>query len=308
MTIKKQFTDGDIPLQYHFNMLMDQERIEAFRAAIEVAVAPGATVLELGGGTGVLSFFAAQRAAKVWCVERNPTIIETTRRLLDSNPNGHKVELVHADAREFVPPEPVDVVICEMLHSALIFEQQVNVIDTFKRNYVAKHGPQLPSFIPEGTIMYVQPVQQSYSFAGFTAPVPMFQYRSVPSPRTVELANPAIYSGFCYDEPFHHQFRVDDDFRIVQSGHFNAVRFFTRNILAITDDKRQTIDWWNQNLVLPTSDSYQVHIDDVVHIACPYTAGIGIESLQSLMQISVSPAVAMTESTIQVAPMTSGSR
>ena len=35
--------------------------MSGFRRAVEACVRPGAKVLELGGGTGVLSFFAAQR-------------------------------------------------------------------------------------------------------------------------------------------------------------------------------------------------------------------------------------------------------
>jgi protein arginine N-methyltransferase 1 len=50
-----------IPVHYHHNMLMDQNRMHGFKSAIDYAVKPGAKVLELGGGTGVLSWFAAPR-------------------------------------------------------------------------------------------------------------------------------------------------------------------------------------------------------------------------------------------------------
>ena len=43
-----------IPVHYHHNMLMDQNRMHNFKSAIHYAVHPGAKVLELGGGTGVL--------------------------------------------------------------------------------------------------------------------------------------------------------------------------------------------------------------------------------------------------------------
>ena len=55
-----------IPLHYHHHMLTSEYRMSAFKAAINQTVFPGAKVLELGGGTGVLSVFAAAHAAKVW--------------------------------------------------------------------------------------------------------------------------------------------------------------------------------------------------------------------------------------------------
>ena len=56
-----------IPLHYHYNMLNDSHRMKGFKAAIDLVVKPGARVLELGGGTGVQSFFAAQKAQQVYC-------------------------------------------------------------------------------------------------------------------------------------------------------------------------------------------------------------------------------------------------
>src|SRR5258708_801435 len=107
-----------IPIQYHHSMLMDLNRMKNFKAAIDFVVYPGAKVLELGGGTGVLSWFAANKADKVWCVEYNQELVTESRRFLNLNPNGHKVEVVHADAFDYLPPEPVDVLICEMVHVA----------------------------------------------------------------------------------------------------------------------------------------------------------------------------------------------
>jgi hypothetical protein len=62
-----------IPLHYHHNMLMDARRMRGFKSAIDYMVPEGGKVLDLGGGTGVLSWFAALKADKVWCVEMNRT-------------------------------------------------------------------------------------------------------------------------------------------------------------------------------------------------------------------------------------------
>src|ERR1700712_2535052 len=87
-----------IPVQYHYNMLADVYRTGSFEEAIANVVQSGARVVELGGGTGVLSFFAARRAARVWCVERNPELASTARRMLALNGVDGIVEVVQADA------------------------------------------------------------------------------------------------------------------------------------------------------------------------------------------------------------------
>ena len=172
---KHHYLGQFIPLHYHHNMLKDENRMGNFKAAIDHLVFAGAKVLELGGGTGVLSCFAAAQASKVWCVEFNPDLVAESRRFLALNPNGHKVEVIHADAFEYLPPEPVDVVICEMIHVAMLREKQVEMIESFKQRYSRKFGSRLPVFIPEAVIMAVQPLQQDYDFFGFYAPIIQFQ-------------------------------------------------------------------------------------------------------------------------------------
>lgn len=80
----------------------------------------------------MLSFFAAQRATKVWCVEYNPEMVQIARHILAMNLGGERVEVIEANAIDYLPPEPVDVVICEMLHVGMLREKQIPVIESFK--------------------------------------------------------------------------------------------------------------------------------------------------------------------------------
>ena len=123
-----------IPLHYHHQMLLDEPRILGFAKAIENAVPIGGKVLEIGGGTGVLSYFASLKAERVWCVERNPELAATASKFLSQN-KAVNVEVIVADGANYLPPEPVDVVICEMLHSALLREKQTVVLAEFQKNY-----------------------------------------------------------------------------------------------------------------------------------------------------------------------------
>lgn len=277
-----------IPLQYHHNMLMDANRMDNFKAAIQRHVFEGARVLELGGGTGVLSWFAAQSASKVYCVEFNPDMVVEARRLLSMNQHGDRVEVIHADAFEYLPPEPVDFVICEMIHVAMLREKQVEVIENFKRRYADKFpGIKMPVFIPEAILMAVQPLQQRYDFSGFQAPIIQFQLGGVFTADTLELGQPALYKIIDFCEPNDLWVRWEGDILIEQSGKLSALRFITKNVLAVVMETNSTIDWLNHYMALPLANPIDVLAGDVIRVSFQYRTGGSIDSLQNNIKVSV---------------------
>jgi len=269
-----------IPLHYHHNMLTDKNRMDNFKAAIEFTVFEGAKVLELGGGTGVLSCLAAATASKVWCVEFNPVLVAESRRLLALNPNGHKVEVVHADAFEYLPPEPVDVVICEMIHVAMLREKQVEIIEAFKTRYRQRFGDKLPVFIPTAVVMAVQPLQQDYNFSGFYAPIIQFQRGQIEQPATIELAAPEVYSVLDFTQPTSREIAWQGSFKIEQDGTVNALRFITKNVLAIDTEHSSTIDWLIDYLLLPLQQPVEAKAGDELLVSFSHLAGGSIRSLE----------------------------
>lgn len=279
-----------IPVHYHHNMLMDENRMRNFKAAIDHVVFPGAKVLELGGGTGVLSWFAAAKASRVWCVEFNPDLVSEARKMLALNANGHKVEVIHADAFEYLPPEPVDVVICEMIHVGMLREKQVQVIEAFKERYRARFGNRMPVFIPEAVVMAVQPLQQKYDFYGFHAPIVQFQDH-VAHPGTMELAAPSVYSILDFAQATDTLIRWDGSFRMERGGLLNGLRFITKNVLAILTQQSSTIDWLNHYMVLPLAEPMNVQAGDTINISFQYRAGGSIPSLQNAVRISSGDAI-----------------
>lgn len=276
-----------IPLHYHHNMLMDRNRMQNFKAAIDYAVFPGAKVLELGGGTGVLSWFAAAKADHVWCVEFNPEMVQEARRMLAQNKNGHRVEVVHADAFEYLPPEPVDVVICEMIHVGMLREKQVEVIESFKKRYAARFGGQMPVFLPEAVIMAVQPLQQGYHFEGFYAPIIQFSDTGTIQPQTLEMADPAVYSLLDFTQECGQHISWQGQFEITSAGTVNALRFITKNILAVVKESSSTIDWLNHYMSMPLAEPVKLAVGDVLDVSFQYRCGGSLPSLQASMRASL---------------------
>ncbi len=266
-------------------MLQDEDRVGAFRNAIELVVKPGMHVVELGGGTGILSSFAARQGATVTCVERNPELVSCARRFVHANGLGKQITVVQADAADFVPQHAVDVVVCEMLHVGLLREQQTQVISAFKQGYAKAYGSKLPVFVPEASILMAQPVQQSFEFNGYVAAVPMFHTPVLDQPRTIELAPLSPYANIAYDDPIPTRFEVDQELKATASGTANAIRFVTQNVLAIDMQAERAITWPNQCLVLPLDCPLSLQQHDSIDMKFKYDAGGAIESLMESLSL-----------------------
>lgn len=269
-----------IPLLYHYNMLQDADRVQAFQAAINTVVQPGMHVLELGGGTGILSSFAARRGAHVTCVERLPALVEASRGFLADNGLDDRVTVVHADAARYVPDSPVDVVVCEMLHVALLREKQAQVIRAFKQNYRSAFDGAWPTFIPEVSILMAQPVHQCFDFAGYHAPVPSFHAPVLEREGTAELAALSAYANIDYAETIPLEFDVAMRMKADVAGQINALRFVTQNVLAVDMQKQQAITWANQCMVLPLATPISIDKDQNMVLRFAYGAGGTVEDLQ----------------------------
>ena len=268
-----------IPLHYHFNMLRDQKRMAPFREAIDLTVPDNGVVLELGGGTGVLSWFAAQKARDVYCVERNPALARAAQSFLANNSNGDRVSVILADAMNYLPPEPVDVVICEMLHVGMVREKQLQVLHSFKERYRQRFGSLMPRFIPDTSVLAIQPIQQDFCFSGYTASVPLFE---PPGPHMKDswLADPFFYSTIDYGAEIPLAFRVATEMTIKSDGLFNAVSLLTNNFLAFVLTEKRAVTWLMNQLVLPIHKPFAVRAGETVSVSFEYQAGGSIEALQ----------------------------
>jgi protein arginine N-methyltransferase 1 len=199
-------------------------------------------------------------------------MVKEARKMLAMNPNGHKVEVVHADAFEYLPPEPVDVVICEMIHVGMLREKQVEVIESFKRRYLARFGGPLPIFLPEAVIMAVQPLQQEYDFEGFYAPIVQFQETTV------------IYPGHHGTGPAggvqHHRLQPAERHpdRLGRPVPGREGRHAERHALHHQEHPGRgggsstTIDWLNHYMMLPLANPVEVRAGDVLQVSFQYRA------------------------------------
>lgn len=117
---------GMIP-GWHLPMLADTARNEAFSAAIEKAVRPGMTVLDIGTGSGLLALMAARAgAAKVIACEAHPQIADAAATIVARNGFAERITVIARRSTELDPekdlPRRADLLVSEILDAGLIGE------------------------------------------------------------------------------------------------------------------------------------------------------------------------------------------
>lgn len=133
-------------IRMHQQLVADRARSDAYREAVSRVVREGDVVLDAGCGSGLLSLFACQAgAARVWAVERSE-IIAVARELAQANGFGDRIRFVAADLLELELPEPVDVVVSELVSKA-VFGQALTATLGRCRRFLAPGGRIVPARI-----------------------------------------------------------------------------------------------------------------------------------------------------------------
>jgi predicted O-methyltransferase YrrM len=135
----------DRTLTDHMRMLQDTERLGPFARALRAAC-PERTVAEIGVGLGPLSLIALQAGARrVYGIEVDPRTLQCTVDLLAAHGFGPDrfVPLV-GRSDEIALPEPVDVIVGELIDSIGIGENAGYYLGDARRRWLRPDGVVIP--------------------------------------------------------------------------------------------------------------------------------------------------------------------
>jgi type I protein arginine methyltransferase len=102
-------------LNEHHNYLSDPIRMRQWMAALAAGMPPGATVVDLGAGTGILGLLALRAgASRVYSIEYGP-IAGIAEAIARENQLDDRVTVLRGMSTRIELPEPVDVLIADQI-------------------------------------------------------------------------------------------------------------------------------------------------------------------------------------------------
>lgn len=266
-----------IPPIFHYNLLCDAARVEGLKSAIMNTVKETDVVADLGTGTGILSLFAAEKAKKVYAVEIDPFMIEATKNIVSHYPVGDKIEFIEADARTVELDERVDVVICEMLDTALIAEFQVPVM-----NHAVEHLLKSDvKVIPIKAVTKIELVNSDYDFYGYDFSIPYHEEYGARHVKEIP-SNQESFHSIRFDEINPTIVDKEIELEIVKDGFINGFRLRTY-VYADENTLMKPSAWFNPPLVFPLTldkDSprgISVKKGDKISLFLSYEMGSGLD-------------------------------
>ncbi|MYD31760.1 MAG: methyltransferase domain-containing protein [Nitrospira sp. SB0677_bin_15] len=142
-------------INYHLSMLIDETRTGAYSRAVSKVVKPGDVVVDVGCGSGILSFFACRAGARhVHAIESEP-VINIAELVAAKNGFQDRITFYNASSFNVDLPEPADVIVTETM-GTFGFEEGILGSLTDARERLLKKGGTL---IPHGVELFLVPVE-----------------------------------------------------------------------------------------------------------------------------------------------------
>ena len=151
VTAAEILSDG--VFSWHFVILRDRARNDAYEQALLRAIRPGCRVLEIGTGTGLLAMMAARAGATVVTCEADAAIASAARDVIAANGYSDRVTVVNKHSTDLDPTRDMgglaDILVSEIVSNDLLSEGVLGAHEDAVARLLAPDGVVIP---PRGAI------------------------------------------------------------------------------------------------------------------------------------------------------------
>lgn len=152
-------------IDYHRELIADETRTNAFREAIARAVRPGDVVVDVGCGSGILSFFACEAgASRVYSIDQTHAA-DVTSFLARHLGMSDRIRVLHGEAKLIELPERADVLISETLGVSGLDEGITSIVADARARFL-KPGARI---VPLRVGVSLVPVELDYEYGRHVA-------------------------------------------------------------------------------------------------------------------------------------------
>jgi len=136
--------------QWHIPMMSDRMRNDFYHSALQAAVTPDSSVLEIGTGSGLLSMMAARFGAReVTTCEAVPLIASTARRIIFENGLDERIRVISNRSLDVTVGSeltgPADILVSEVFSNELLAEGVLPSIEDAKRRLLKPGATIIPA-------------------------------------------------------------------------------------------------------------------------------------------------------------------
>ena len=291
---------------YHFKLLKDYDRLSVFKEAIEdyaksrkdIDHDSDKVAFDLGCGSGVLSYFSQPYMDAIIAIELNNSSYQLAKENLKEFDN---IQVFNDDILSFDFSKlnvKADLIICEMLDTALIDEEEVPVLNRAK-DYLKQDG----AIIPQGIINSAEPIFMNNHF---------IQYEDDEyNPIYIALGRSVVYNELDFLDDLDCNFGKEIELRIynkddleetdfeekISSEDFKKFNFgdnfnIEEKKLKINGIKITSFTKLNENIICgPTPmlnpsmlipiEETEVCFGDIIRIKLEYIMGGGVETIKT---------------------------
>ena len=225
---------------WHFPMMNDTVRNDAYEKALKNALKNGGVVLDIGSGSGLLAMMAARHgASKVITCELVEMVAEKAKIIIKRNGFEDKIQVINQLSTNLVAetdlPERADILVTEIFDNGLLGENALVAIK-HAREHLLKPNAQL---IPSGVRVYAMCIESREIYtnhrvetiSGFDlSPFNQFssyEYSGYHLAKTEYKPLSATTSIFDFDFRLDHKNEsASIEFKITESGTCHAVAFW----------------------------------------------------------------------------------